>query len=359
MNRRAIVLLLALTLGAVLFLLRQDPRPTPPPGPDSTSVSLPPQPPSSLPQISARTLELGQQEPEPSATPDLEEILTVQAVEERHELLRRLAVSLAQSDPQRAAEIAQRLFAEKSHLGGDAHVFVMAYVTQAAAANPADAAAWVKPLPGDLKYAASSLIAREWAGIDLPGAEAWSHEVSDPAWRTAILRGIAGRMETMDPPSGAAWAKRLSAAEDASLHAETIGRLWGRTDPDGALAWVSALEQTPGRDAAVVAIADALTETHPRRAADWLERFPEGELRDRAMTSAAMRWAATEPRAAMEWLASLNQPSLLGAALPSIAGAWFRSAPTEAATWIRSANLPEQTRDYILRMHQPPPAETP
>lgn len=292
---------------------------------------------------------------------ELERVLRVTDTGERHELLRRLAGVLARGGTEggQAAEIARRLYAEKAHLGGDAHVFVMAYVGQVAAANPAEAAGWLKSLPGDLKYAASGLVAREWAKVDLKGVEAWGDEVLDPAWRTAIIRGIAGQLETMDAATGAAWARRMSASEDAVLHAETLGRVWGRSDPEAALGWLSTLEETPGRDAGLVALAESLTERNPRQAAAWLDRFPGGDLRDRAVTTVAQRWAGTEPRAALEWLSGLNQPNVLEAALPGIAGQWFRLDAAEAAAWVRTANVPEHMRDYILRMHQPRPSPAP
>jgi hypothetical protein len=275
---------------------------------------------------------------------------------ERHEALSELAAELVKTDQQEAARVASLIFSSKGHLDGDAYAFVMACATSIVAEDPRTAADWIKALPGELKLAASNVIAREWAKTDLAAVTQWSDQVLGPRLRTSIITAIGGTVETGDPQTAAAWAQNLSKAEDAHQHSKVIARLWGRADAQGVFGWASGLEDSPHKNGAFVSLAEVLAEKEPTVAGQWVEKFPAGDFRDQAVFATAQKWANTDPQAAVNWLSSLKEQRLLDAVIPGIASQWFQKDRAAATAWLQQSSLPDHVRNYVLQLNGAAPS---
>jgi len=351
------IALLVAFLGAAIFLNLKSP--SKPPAEESANSPQRAVPRQSEPNFqsvqSERALE--RRLPKHAAKPDWQALIGINDVAARHEALRQLAIELANTDRQHAAEIASLIFSNKGHLDGDAYAFAMAALSKIVSTDPSAAADWIQALPGQLKLAASTVVAREWAKTDFAGVTEWANRTLDQNLRTSIITAVGGQVEAGDEKIAAEWAQSLSKAEDAPQHSQMIARIWGKVDAHSTFQWVSKLEEGPQRDGAFISLAEALAEKEPRLAGEWVEKFPAGEFRDQAVLSTAQKWSNTDPQAAIGWMTELNEQRLLDSAAPGIVNQWMKKDQATATAWVRNSNLPEHLRNYVLQLNGIPPPE--
>ena len=113
-----------------------------------------------------------------------------------------IALVLAETDPQRAAE----LLAETGMVGRELDVAVVAVLQRWAARAPADAAAWAVLLPtGEARATGMVMIAERWLPLDASAALGWLGAVRDEALRQEVARAMEGFILQQPPEIRDAW----------------------------------------------------------------------------------------------------------------------------------------------------------
>lgn len=132
---------------------------------------------------------------------------------EKSAALSQIAVVLAETDPQRAANI----LVDANIPGRDFDVTVVQVIQRWAAQSPAEAAAWVSMFPqSPAREAGVKVIAERWLPSDAPAAFAWLSGMKDAELRQETARAMEGVILQQPADTRVAWLQHA----DAQLQAE-------------------------------------------------------------------------------------------------------------------------------------------
>jgi hypothetical protein len=186
---------------------------------------------------------------------------------QRTHLLQWTAGELVRQDPQRAAELFEKL----------------------------------KPSDSDrLQYALVS----EWAHNDVRAAARWV--TSQPRQRLTMLAlSVAPVYAAQFPAEGLDWASRVDRSRSGGLWAQALTGLVDR-DPDAALQLAFGTKAYRRRALAINSVVSAIAARDPALAIRHLEKLPAGEARSQIAIQIATQMAQTEPAAAVAWIAGLG-----------------------------------------------------
>ena len=281
---------------------------------------------------------------------------------QRPEFIRSIAEAWARQNPEAALEWARNRAEEgerMSALGGS-----LAALAETA---PAKAAALLSGLQGtklDLRAFNVSLLARNWAGLDLAAAAGWAKGLSNAWLRAAAVSGVLAQWVELDPRGAADFA--LSAQDGTEqdggeLDARTrfarryavpqgglplnpderLGSIlstWSQRDWRAASDWVNQLPAGAARDAALKGLCQGLAASQPEQAAAFVASMPPGSAQSDAAVDVVGRWAQQDPNAASQWVAAFPQGQTRERAADGLISAWAVASrqPAEAARWLQA-----------------------
>jgi hypothetical protein len=238
---------------------------------------------------------------------------------QRTELLRSVAVDIADRDPRLAIRLAQTLTPDMSG----------AMVEQIAALwarnNPSEAARWVESLP------------RQEQGR-------YAYRVAEPYLAQKQSEALM-------------WAQRLAGSPRKYLWSTMLGQL-AKYDPDQALQLAQSAESPAARSEAMGKVLAAIAQTNPSMAMAQLLKMPRSEMRSEILGEVATSVATLTPTAALDWLNDINDKSMRSQAAQSLGYALARRdvevaadmidrVPKEArASWITSVALAYADVDF-------------
>jgi hypothetical protein len=133
-----------------------------------------------------------------------------------------IALTLAEADPHRAAE----MLSESGSVGREFDVAVVQVIQRWAAKSPAEAAAWVSEFPqGDSRSAGIKLIVERWLVENAAAAFAWYSSLRDPRLRAEAALGLEEAILQKPQDVRDAWRRHADAAIMSDLerqHEETL-----------------------------------------------------------------------------------------------------------------------------------------
>lgn len=145
----------------------------------------------------------------------------------------RIALVLAETDPQRAAN----LLSESGISGRDFDVAVVQVVQRWAARSPPDAAAWVVLFPpGEARPAAIKIIVEQWLPRDPSAVFGWLDTMQDEGLRKETARGMEGIILQQPKEIRDAWLQHADAGIRSELDQQrepAIGDVGGNLPPSG------------------------------------------------------------------------------------------------------------------------------
>lgn len=238
---------------------------------------------------------------------------------QRTELLRSVAVDIADRDPRLAIRLAQTLTPDISG------PMVEQIAALWARNNPSEAARWVESLP------------RQEQGR-------YAYRVAEPYLAQKQSEALL-------------WAQRLAGSPRKYLWSNMLGQL-ARYDPDQALQLAQAAESPASRSEAMGKVLAAIAQTNPSMAMAQLLKMPPSEMRSEILGEVATGVATLTPTAALDWLNDINDRSMRNQAAQSLGFALARRdvdvaadmidrVPKEArASWITSVALAYADVDF-------------
>ncbi|HEX4969426.1 MAG TPA: hypothetical protein VFV69_00155 [Steroidobacteraceae bacterium] len=252
---------------------------------------------------------------------------------QRAELLRSVALDIADRDPRLAIRLAQTQTASVSG----------ALIEQIAALwsrnNPSEAARWVESLP------------RQEQGR-------YAYRVAEPYLAQKQSEALM-------------WAQRLAGSPRKYLWSSMLGQM-AKYDPDQALQLAQAADSPAARSEAMGKVLAAMAQTNPSMAMAQLLKMPQSEMRSEILGEVAQSVATLTPTAALDWLNDINDKSMRSQAAQSLGYALARRdveaaadmidrIPKEArASWITSVALAyadvdfEKGRQWVRRYANEP-----
>ncbi len=252
---------------------------------------------------------------------------------QRAELLRSVALDIADRDPRLAIRLAQT---QPASVSG-------ALIEQIAALwsrnNPSEAARWVESLP------------RQEQGR-------YAYRVAEPYLAQKQSEALM-------------WAQRLAGSPRKYLWSSMLGQM-AKYDPDQALQLAQAADSPAARSEAMGKVLAAMAQTNPSMAMAQLLKMPQSEMRSEILGEVAQSVATLTPAAALDWLNDINDKSMRSQAAQSLGYALARRdveaaadmidrIPKEArASWITSVALAyadvdfEKGRQWVRRYANEP-----
>jgi hypothetical protein len=238
---------------------------------------------------------------------------------QRSELLRSVALDIADRDPRLAIRLAQ---AQPPSVSG-------ALIEQIAALwsrnNPSEAARWVESLP------------RQEQGR-------YAYRVAEPYLAQKQSEALM-------------WAQRLAGSPRKYLWSTMLGQM-AKYDPDQALQLAQAAESPAARAEAMGKVLAAIAQTNPSMAMTQLLKMPQSEMRSEILGAVAQSVATLTPTAALDWLNDIDDRSMRTQAAQTLGFALARRdveaaadmidrIPKEArASWITSVALAYADADF-------------
>ena len=238
---------------------------------------------------------------------------------QRTELLRSVAVDIADRDPRLAIRLAQTLTPDVSG------PMVEQIAAMWARNNPSEAARWVEGLP------------RQDQGR-------YAYRVAEPYLAQKQSEALL-------------WAQRLAGSPRKYLWSSMLGQL-AKYDPDQALQLAQSAESPAARSEAMGKVLAAIAQTNPSLAMTQLLKLPKSEMRSEILGEVATSVASLSSTAALDWLNDINDKSMRTQAAQSLGYALARRdadvaadmvdrVPKEArASWITSVALAYADADF-------------
>lgn len=139
---------------------------------------------------------------------------SLENVTEKSAALSHIAIALAETNPQRAAQ----LLTEADIPGRDFEVAVVQVIQRWAATSPPDAAAWVSQFPRNpTREAGVRFIAERWLPADAPAAFAWLGGMKNAELRQETARAMEGVILQQSEETRAAWLQHANEAIQKEL----------------------------------------------------------------------------------------------------------------------------------------------
>jgi hypothetical protein len=272
---------------------------------------------------------------------------------------------LAQTDPERALNLAATMAREKEELPIFNSLF--AGITQN---DPAMGLKLLTLAPaGEARENALRAVASTWASLDLSASIAWANSLSDPREKTIALQSSLSalipnnpgkaialaiehlpedpRQETIDqalraalqddPTSASQWLNQFSDNLPAALVPEAAHSL-ATASPETALKWLEEIPAGDEHNAALLAMQRVWSATDLSNAGRLIASSLSAEDQNLAAQTFTRTWAATDPTAAIQWSQSLHSKSAADAALLGAISGWAQISPEAATQW--AATLP-------------------
>jgi hypothetical protein len=226
--------------------------------------------------------------------------------ETRSRLLLSLGFELAQTNPQRAIAMADRV--------------------------PAGRDRW-------LLLAASS---QTWVAQDHAAAMAWANQLPAGEARDAALAGV-----TVGLGAGA----RRVAGVTGLRGTRGRGGVGGTAiSPDVAspafAAWLATQSQGMTREQTILEYVRQRANVEPLVIGQWIANLPGSISRDQAIDEYL---ATADPGTAAQWLQSLARSDRTNERLERTAEQWLRTNPDAAAAWLAQSSLPPDRKEWLLR----------
>lgn len=130
---------------------------------------------------------------------------------------------------------------------------------------------------------ASSRVAESWYKKDAKAAVAWASNVSDPALKTRAVTSVASEWAENDPQGAIDWAQSLGDPEATNRAVGAASREWARKDPASAVSYASGLPAGEVRTAALSSVANGWARVDADAARAWAESLTVQEERDAAV----------------------------------------------------------------------------
>jgi hypothetical protein len=252
---------------------------------------------------------------------------------QRTELLRSVALDIADRDPRLAIRLAQT---QPPNVSGALMEQIAALWSRT---NPSEAARWVESLP------------RQEQGR-------YAYRVAEPYLAQKQSEALL-------------WAQRLAGSPRKYLWSSMLGQM-AKYDPDQALQLAQTAESPAARSQALGKVLAAIAQTNPSMAMTQLLKMPQSEMRSELLSEVAQSVATLTPTMALDWLNDIDDKSMRTQAAQSLGFALARSnveaaadmvdrVPKEArASWITSVALAyadvdfERGRQWIRRYANEP-----
>ena len=190
---------------------------------------------------------------------------------QRSELLRSVALDIADRDPRLAIRLAQT---QPPSVSG-------ALIEQIASLwsrnNPSEAARWVESL------------SRQEQGR-------YAYRVAEPYLAQKQSEALM-------------WAQRLAGSPRKYLWSSMLGQM-AKYDPDQALQLAQAADSPAARSEAMGKVLAAIAQTNPSMAMTQLLKLPQSEMRSEILGEVAQSVATLTPTAALDWLNDINDKSM-------------------------------------------------
>ncbi|MCI0539919.1 MAG: RNA polymerase sigma factor [Verrucomicrobiales bacterium] len=278
------------------------------------------------------------------------------ASQDRSQILQSIIASLAETDPQRAAILAMEmpgrwkmftaeqvaaLWAQTDPDGalawlqtlpvGEAKTRSLDAISKSLAeADPQKAAELVSSLPPPQRRHFLDEIASSWARKDLAGALAWAEQL-EARDRKAASPSIFEQWVQSDPKAAAAYAQK---AQPYSLY--TVGWHWGENDPKAAMEWANHLPEGNDRNEMIQAIFSGWGYNSPADAANHIANLPADTARNSAAERVVSAWAENDPTAAASWALSIPEGDARRVAIQNIVLKWGTSDFSATAEWLNT-----------------------
>jgi hypothetical protein len=238
---------------------------------------------------------------------------------QRAELLRSVALDIADRDPRLAIRLAQT---QPPSVAGALMEQITALWSRN---NPSEAARWVESLP------------RQEQGR-------YAYRVAEPYLAQKQSEALL-------------WAQRLAASPRKLLWSSMLGQM-AKYDPDQALQLAQTAESPAARAEAMGKVLAAIAQTNPSMAMTQLLKMPQSEMRAELLGEVAQSVATLTPTMALDWLNDIDDKSMRTRAAQALGFSLARSnveaaadmldrVPKEArASWITSVALAYADVDF-------------
>ena len=238
--------------------------------------------------------------------------------DKRGELALEYLRSLAERDPDAAAEIAKRL-----NDGEFVLELVSKRITELTQQDRSAALAAIEGLEGEAHTHAAGQFMVEWAKQDPAAAAAWLVEHFTTDLGTHPITGVA---------------------------AEFLKR-----DPRAAMLWVGSLPEGVHRGEVVAGAFAAWVQSDSNAAIEWLRESEVDALYDPAVIAVGQHLATKRPQEVMEeWVPKISDPSLGNELLYEVSLAWQRDNLRDFSQWIENTQaIPPETKQRLLTREIP------
>lgn len=209
----------------------------------------------------------------------------------------------SERDPKAAAAHFRTSLAEFNPMDPSQRESAAAIAAQWAKKDPAQAMAWMRELPEELRGEAYGQALTELARKGPQGA--WTALESIPVGyeRDEAVERLTDTWAAQFPQQTASWVQGINDPTDQSRAATGLVKQWAQTDASAATDWVASLQPGAARDAAVAALNESPAFlTAPELGVTWSASIQDDQLRSQAMHAAIERWRAIDPDAANAWL---------------------------------------------------------
>ena len=289
----------------------------------------------------------------------------------RTEVLTDISRSLAQANPQKAAELLGSLPpSRRTHFLDD-------IASSWAQDDLAGALDWAERLEGKERKFALISICQQWAETDPKAAAVYIQKT-----RPDVLYTVGWHWGANDPQAAIEWANQSAKGEARDDMLNGIFHAWGTSAPLDAANYVTSLPAGSLHDSAAERVVSSWAENDPRAAALWAVSIPEGDARQVAFQNIVLEWGKNDFNATADWLKTLHQndsrdtaivtfannclkdygPStalewaqtitgdgVRNNSIKTIAQEWLKADEDAAKTWIANSTLPEKIKGDLLR----------
>ena len=288
----------------------------------------------------------------------------------RTEVLTDISRSLAQANPQKAAELLGSLPpSRRTHflddiasswaqddlagaldwagrLEGKERKFALISICQQwAETDPKAAAVYIQKARPDVLYT----VGWHWGVNDPQAAIEWANQSAKGEARDDMLNGIFRAWGTRAPLDAANYVASLPAGSLHDSAAERVVSSWAENDPRAAALWAMSIPEGQARRVAFQNIVLEWGKNDFNATADWLKTLPQGDSRDTAMVTFAENCLKDyAPPTALEWAQSISSQGIRDNITRKIAKEWLKEDESAARTWLATSSLPEQIKSELL-----------
>ncbi|MEM7384366.1 MAG: sigma-70 family RNA polymerase sigma factor [Verrucomicrobiota bacterium] len=218
------------------------------------------------------------------------------APDQRGGAMHGVLVSLATSDPGRAAEMAHQL-----QEGPERNELVRQISAYWARRSPDRAIEWAQHLAdGEEREGAIGSALGSWAQVTPDRAAEFVGGLPVES-RQRHLADVSIAWAQRSPDGAAGW---LENQEEGPGKSAAMGHVlwnWTASDPEAASTWLAAQAPAPSRDVGVIGLVKAVFDRDPARALTWVDTISDEAMRERTLEHHWNRWMERDREAASSW----------------------------------------------------------